>query len=50
VAPTFISYDDPASLAERTRLVDQLHLRGVWAWEISQDDDAHDLTNALAAG
>jgi chitinase len=48
--PTFISYDDPRSLAERTRLVDQLHLRGVWAWEISQDDDAHDLVNAIAAG
>jgi chitinase len=50
VTPTFISYDDPRSLAERTRLVDQLHLRGVWAWEISQDDDAHDLVNAIAAG
>jgi chitinase len=45
---TFISYDDPHSLAERANLVNAGHLRGVYAWEISQDDNNHDLVNAIS--
>jgi chitinase len=44
---TFISYVDPHAVAGRARLVRQKHLRGLWAWEISNDDDAGDLTAAL---
>lgn len=43
----FVSYDDPHSVAERVRLVRSQHLRGAMFWEVSQDDDAHDLVNAL---
>jgi chitinase len=46
---TFISYVDPHAVADRARLVRQDKLRGLWAWEISNDDDAGDLTAALAA-
>jgi hypothetical protein len=28
-------------------LVDRLDLRGAWAWEISNDDNANDLVNAM---
>jgi hypothetical protein len=28
-------------------LVDRLGLRGAWAWEISNDSNANDLTNAM---
>jgi chitinase len=45
---TFISYVDPGAVAERIALVHALGLRGAWAWEISNDDDAHDLANALS--
>lgn len=44
----FISYDDPHSVAERTRLIRSLHLRGAMAWEISQDSDEHALLRALS--
>jgi chitinase len=46
---TFISYVDPHAVADRARLVRQHKLRGLWAWEISNDDDAGDLTAALSA-
>ena len=46
---TFISYVDPHAVADRARLVRQDKLRGLWAWEISNDDAAGDLTAALAA-
>jgi chitinase len=46
---TFISYVDPHAVADRARLVRQDKLRGLWAWEISNDDNAGDLTAALAA-
>ena len=46
---TFISYVDPHAVADRARLVRQDKLRGLWAWEISNDDDAGDLIAALAA-
>jgi GH18 family chitinase len=29
--------------------VQSRHLRGAMIWEISQDDDAHDLANALSS-
>ena len=45
---TFISYVDPHAVADRARLVRQDKLRGLWAWEISNDDNAGDLTAALA--
>jgi chitinase len=45
---TFISYVDPHAVADRARLVRQDKLRGLWAWEISNDDDAGDLTAAMA--
>jgi chitinase len=44
---TFISYVDPHAVAERVRLVRQQRLRGLWAWEISNDDDAGDLLAAM---
>ncbi len=44
----FISYEDPQSIGERVRLVQQRRLRGVFFWEVSQDDDAHDLASALS--
>jgi chitinase len=46
---TFVSYVDPHAVAERVRLVQQKKLRGLWAWEISNDDDAGDLTAAMTA-
>jgi chitinase len=45
---TFISYVDPQSVAERIALVHALGLRGAFAWEVSNDDSAGDLTNALS--
>ena len=45
---TFISYVDPQSVAERIALVHALGLRGAFAWEVSNDDNANDLTNALS--
>jgi chitinase len=47
---TFISYMDPHAVAERAQLVNGRHLRGLWAWEISQDDNANDLVNAMTSG
>jgi chitinase len=44
---TFISYVDPASVRQRVALVEALGLRGAWAWEISNDDNANDLVNAM---
>jgi chitinase len=44
---TFISYMDPRGVAERTQLVSAEHLRGLFAWEVSQDDDANDLVAAM---
>jgi chitinase len=47
---TFVSYMDPHSVVERAQLANSWHLRGLWAWEISQDDNAHDLVNAMTSG
>ncbi|MGZ4398602.1 MAG: glycoside hydrolase family 18 protein [Gaiellaceae bacterium] len=45
---TFISYVDPFGVLERVALVRAAHLRGLWAWEISQDDNAGDLVRVMA--
>ena len=47
---TFISYMDPHSVAERVHLANARHLRGLFAWEVSQDDNAGDLVNAMTSG
>jgi chitinase len=44
---TFISYVDPQAIAARLALVRALDLRGAWAWEISNDSNAHDLVGAM---
>lgn len=44
---SFISYDNPRSLAERVGLIRSLHLRGAMIWEIGQDDYAHDLVRVF---
>ena len=46
---TFISYMDPHGVADRAHLVASKHLRGLWAWEISQDDNANDLVAAMSS-
>jgi chitinase len=43
-----ITYDDPASLAKRVRLVKNLGLRGLMCWELSQDSDGRALGRTLA--
>ena len=44
---TFISYDDPASIAQRVDLIRRLGLRGAMIWELGQDSDAHELSGEL---
>jgi chitinase len=38
---------DPSAVRLRIALVRALGLRGAWAWEISNDDNANDLVNAM---
>jgi chitinase len=45
---TFVSYDDPSSIAAKARFAVAARLRGVGLWEISQDDAQHSLLRALA--
>ncbi len=45
--PTFISYEDPASVSARAALIRALGLRGAFAWEISQDSNANGLLSRL---
>jgi len=45
---TFISYVDPAAVSARVAVVNALGLRGAFAWEVSNDDNANDLVNALS--
>jgi chitinase len=47
---TFISYVDPQGVALRAVLARTLGLRGAWAWEISNDSNAYDLTRAMTGG
>jgi hypothetical protein len=37
---------DPHDVLERVQLVNAKHLRALWAWDVSQDDDANDLAAA----
>jgi chitinase len=46
---TFISYMDPHGVLERVQLVNAKHLRGLFAWEVSQDNDANDLVAAMTS-
>ncbi len=46
---SFISYDDPQSIAERAQFIKAQGLRGGMFWELSNDDNAHDLLNALSS-
>jgi chitinase len=48
-ARSFVSYDDPAAMAAKAQYVLAGHLRGAMVWEISMDDAAHSLLNALSA-
>ncbi len=50
VTPTFISYDNPSSVKERNSFVRENGLRGIMAWEISQDADSHVLVTVMGAG
>ena len=45
---TFVSYEDPRSLAAKARFILAQHLRGAMVWEISLDDASHDLFDSLA--
>ena len=45
---TFISYIDPRAVEQRMALVHARKLRGAFAWEISNDDNANDLVNAMS--
>jgi chitinase len=47
---SFISYMDPHATIERAQLVAARHLRGLYAWEVSQDDNAGDLVAAMSTG
>jgi chitinase len=47
---TFISFVSPHAIAERVHLVAARGLRGLFAWEVSQDDDAGDLVAAMTSG
>jgi chitinase len=46
---TFLSYVDPAAVRDRALLVRAANLRGLWAWEISNDDNAGDLVAAMTS-
>src|SRR5918911_848240 len=46
---TFISYMDPHGVLERVQLANARHLRGLWAWEVSQDADTNDLVAAMTS-
>lgn len=45
---TFVSYDDPQSVARKARYVHRQGLRGLMAWEVSQDSERHSLLRALS--
>lgn len=45
---TFVSYDDPESVTFKAQLAAEKRLHGVMFWALSQDNEKHDLVNALA--
>lgn len=44
----FVTYEDPESISLRAQLAKRRGLRGVFAWEITGDDDEHSLLRAMA--
>jgi chitinase len=44
---TFITYEDRSSIARRVTYVKAQGLRGLMVWEVSQDDNRRDLSNAV---
>ncbi len=46
----FITHDDPESLLEKVAFARRNGMGGVFLWELSQDNVAHDLVNALNEG
>jgi chitinase len=46
---TFISYDDPASIAAKTGYIKNNNLGGTMVWELSQDNNS-ELINAVYDG
>ncbi len=49
-AGVFWSYDDPASLLNKTNYIKSKGLAGAMSWELSNDDSAATLLNTLANG
>lgn len=47
---TFYTYDDPASVAEKTAYIRKYKLGGAYVWALGQDDADGSLTKALATG
>lgn len=45
---TFISYDDPQSIAAKADYIHNRGLGGAMIWQLAQDDSNHTLLNALA--
>jgi chitinase len=43
----FVSYEDPRSIGLRAKLAKDSGLRGVFAWELTGDDDQHSLLEAM---
>lgn len=44
----FVSYEDPRSIGIRARYAREQGLRGVFMWELTGDDEQHNLLNAMA--
>jgi chitinase len=44
----FVSYEDPRSIGIRAQLAKDRGLRGVFMWELTGDDEQHDLLQAMA--
>ncbi|MFI5915212.1 glycoside hydrolase family 18 protein [Dactylosporangium sp. NPDC051541] len=44
---TFISYEDPESIEERSRFAATHGLRGAFTWQLAADDDEHTLQAAM---
>lgn len=47
VERVFVSYEDPRSIGIRAGLAKDAGLRGVFAWELTGDDDQHSLLEAM---
>lgn len=47
---TFITYDDPVSIAQKVKYVQDNQLGGLMCWELSSDDPAGTLIQTLSAG